>query len=113
MSLSDGTRLGPYSIVSPLGAGGMGEVYRATDSRLKRQVAIKILPSGSQFGLSHPEFSPDGHWMAYVSNESGGPEICVQPYPGPGPAGNDAERRLELERRAAASRADEVARPTV
>ena len=46
MSLSDGTRLGPYRIVSPLGAGGMGEVYRATDSRLKRQVAIKLLPSG-------------------------------------------------------------------
>jgi eukaryotic-like serine/threonine-protein kinase len=46
MSLSEGTSLGPYSIVAPLGAGGMGEVYRATDSRLKRQVAVKILPSG-------------------------------------------------------------------
>ena len=45
MSLSEGTRLGPYSIVAPLGAGGMGEVYRATDSRLKRQVAVKILPA--------------------------------------------------------------------
>ena len=45
MSLSGGTQLGPYSIVAPLGAGGMGEVYRATDSRLKRQVAVKILPS--------------------------------------------------------------------
>jgi eukaryotic-like serine/threonine-protein kinase len=46
MSLSEGAQLGPYGIVGPLGAGGMGEVYRATDSRLKRQVAIKILPSG-------------------------------------------------------------------
>jgi len=46
MSLSEGTCLGPYSIVAPLGAGGMGEVYLATDSRLKRQVAVKILPSG-------------------------------------------------------------------
>ena len=46
MSLSEGTCLGPYSIVAPLGVGGMGEVYRATDSRLKRQVAVKILPSG-------------------------------------------------------------------
>jgi eukaryotic-like serine/threonine-protein kinase len=46
MTLAEGSHLGPYSIVSPLGAGGMGEVYRATDSRLKRQVAIKILPSG-------------------------------------------------------------------
>jgi eukaryotic-like serine/threonine-protein kinase len=40
-----GTRLGPYQIGDPLGAGGMGEVYRATDTRLKRQVAIKILPA--------------------------------------------------------------------
>src|SRR5262245_48751277 len=45
MSVPDGTRLGSYDIVAPLGAGGMGEVYRATDRRLKRQVAIKILPS--------------------------------------------------------------------
>jgi Tol biopolymer transport system component len=46
MSLPGGTRLGPYEIVAPLGAGGMGEVYRATDSTLKRQVAVKILPPG-------------------------------------------------------------------
>jgi Tol biopolymer transport system component len=38
----------------------------------------------SRFNLTHPEFSPDGHWMAYVSNESGTPEVYVQPYPGPG-----------------------------
>ena len=44
MSLSAGTRLGPYEVVSPLGSGGMGEVYRATDTNLKRQVAIKVLP---------------------------------------------------------------------
>src|SRR5262245_60611155 len=45
MSLPPGTRLGPYEVVAPLGAGGMGEVYRARDDRLAREVAIKILPS--------------------------------------------------------------------
>ena len=60
--LSAGTRLGPYEILSPLGAGGMGEVYRAQDSKLQRDVAIKVLPqavapsrrgraSKSSFGL--------------------------------------------------------------
>jgi len=44
MALQPGIRLGPYEILSALGAGSMGEVYRATDTRLKRQVAIKILP---------------------------------------------------------------------
>ncbi len=44
MSLSTGRRLGPYEIVSPIGAGGMGEVYEARDTRLGRTVAIKVLP---------------------------------------------------------------------
>src|SRR6195256_794897 len=43
MHLSPGTRLGPYEIVAPLGAGGMGEVYRARDTKLNREVAIKVL----------------------------------------------------------------------
>src|SRR6266545_5036698 len=44
MVLAAGTRLGPYEIVSPIGAGGMGEVYKARDTRLERTVAIKVLP---------------------------------------------------------------------
>ena len=43
MPLSPGSRLGPYEVLSPLGAGGMGEVYRARDPRLAREVAIKVV----------------------------------------------------------------------
>ncbi|MEX0880248.1 MAG: protein kinase [Thermoanaerobaculia bacterium] len=45
MTLASGARLGPYEVLSPLGAGGMGEVYRSRDTRLSREVAIKVLPS--------------------------------------------------------------------
>ncbi len=53
MGLQAGTRLGPYEILAPIGAGGMGEVYEATDTRLDRTVAIKVLP---EHVASDPDF---------------------------------------------------------
>ena len=50
MPLTAGTRLGPYEVIGPLGAGGMGEVYKARDPRLERTVAIKILPAHGRSG---------------------------------------------------------------
>jgi serine/threonine protein kinase len=47
MPLVSGTRLGPYEVISPIGAGGMGEVYQARDPRLNRTVAVKVQTSGS------------------------------------------------------------------
>jgi serine/threonine protein kinase len=61
MPLAAGTKLGPYEITSPLGAGGMGEVYLAQDARLGRCVAIKILPD---------EFSRDAQRMARFDREA-------------------------------------------
>ncbi len=46
MQLEPGTKFGPYEVISSAGAGGMGEVYRAKDTRLDREVALKILPIG-------------------------------------------------------------------
>ena len=90
MPLTSGQRLGSYEILGPLGAGGMGEVYRARDAKLNREVAIKVLPEGlaqdpaalSRFereaqavaALSHPnvlaihDFATEGHTV-YADTE--------------------------------------------
>jgi Tol biopolymer transport system component len=74
MPLAPGTQLGPYEIVSPLGAGGMGEVYRARDTRLDRTVAIKILPA--QFA-SDPARKQRFEREAKTISSLNHPHICV------------------------------------
>jgi eukaryotic-like serine/threonine-protein kinase len=74
MPLNPGTRLGPYEIVAPLGAGGMGEVYKARDTRLERTVAVKILsPSVS----AAPEFRQRFDREARVVSQLNHPHICA------------------------------------
>ncbi len=74
MALSAGTRLGPYEILAPLGAGGMGEVYRAQDSRLGRVVAIKVLPSRvSDSALLRQRFEREARALSSLSH----PHICT------------------------------------
>src|SRR3981189_2247052 len=91
MPLAAGTRFGPYEILAPLGAGGMGEVYRARDTRLDRTVAIKVLPEAlaadSQFRerfdreartisqLDHPHICP-----LYDVGEQNGTAYLVMQY---------------------------------
>lgn len=82
MSIAIGTRIGPYEITGWLGAGGTGDVYRARDSRLGRDVAIKVIAAA--FAADHPSILPDGRWLAYVSNESGRYEVYVRSFPDPG-----------------------------
>ena len=74
MNLASGSRLGPYEIVAPIGAGGMGEVYRARDTRLDRSVAIKILPAefaqNAQFKL---RFEREAKAISQLNH----PHICT------------------------------------
>ncbi|HYL63822.1 MAG TPA: serine/threonine-protein kinase, partial [Candidatus Methylomirabilis sp.] len=72
--LTVGTKLGPYEIVAPLGAGGMGEVYRARDTRLGRDVAIKILP---QHLASAPEVRQRFEREARAVSSLNHPHICT------------------------------------
>ena len=74
MPLVPGTKLGPYEIVGPLGAGGMGEVYRARDTRLDRTVAIKILPAHfSSDPARKQRFEREARTISSLNH----PHICV------------------------------------
>jgi len=68
--LTAGTRVGPYEIVAPIGAGGMGEVYLAKDTKLKREVALKVLPDS---------FASDPDRLARFERESQGSRIAQPP----------------------------------
>ncbi|HEX8817340.1 MAG TPA: protein kinase [Terriglobales bacterium] len=74
MAINSGTKLGPYEVQSPLGAGGMGEVYRARDTRLGRDVAIKVLP---QHLSAEPEFKQRMEREARAISSLNHPHICT------------------------------------
>src|SRR5713226_6966254 len=74
MPLLIGTRLGPYEIVAPLGTGGMGEVYKARDTRLDRTVAIKILPETL---AADPQFRERFDREARTISQLDHPHICA------------------------------------
>ena len=108
MALSPGTRLGPYVITAPLGAGGMGEVYRASDSALKRDVAIKVLPEAvasdpdrlARFereaqvlaSLNHPHIA-----QVYGLERSSGTQPPSQGFGEPGRSSESVVRALVME----------------
>jgi len=74
VTLSAGSRLGPYEIVAPIGAGGMGEVYRARDTRLERTVAVKVLPSHlAASAESRQRFEREARTISQLSH----PHICA------------------------------------
>ena len=74
MTLERGTRLGPYQIESPIGAGGMGELYKATDTRLERTVAIKVLPAHV---ASDPDLKQRFEREAKAISSLNHPHICT------------------------------------
>ena len=74
MPLTPGTRLGPYEVLAPIGAGGMGEVYKARDTRLDRAVAIKVLPSNLS---SNPELRARLDREARAISSLSHPNICT------------------------------------
>src|SRR5919199_486061 len=74
MPISAGSRLGPYEVISPLGAGGMGEVFKARDTRLERSVAIKVLPAEfAQNAQLRLRFEREAKTISQLSH----PNICA------------------------------------
>jgi eukaryotic-like serine/threonine-protein kinase len=74
MVLTAGTKLGPYEVVGPLGAGGMGEVYRGRDTRLGRDVAIKVLPASfTKDATARQRFEREAKTISGLNH----PNICV------------------------------------
>jgi serine/threonine protein kinase len=74
VTITSGTRLGPYEIVAPIGAGGMGEVYRARDTRLDRAVAVKILPAEL---AANAQFKTRFEREAKTISQLSHPHICM------------------------------------
>src|ERR1700676_5344316 len=73
MSPSPGERLGPYEILAPIGKGGMGEVYRARDTRLNRDVAIKVLPQAFATEAARERFQREARAASALNH----PNICA------------------------------------
>ena len=109
MALETGTRLGPYEITGPLGSGGMGEVYRARDTRLGRDVAIKVLPTSfsadpdrlARFqrealllaSLNHPHIAT----VYGLEDAAGQPALAMELVEGPSLADRIAQGPLDIE----------------
>jgi serine/threonine protein kinase len=73
MQLSAGDKLGPYEILAPIGKGGMGEVYRTQDTRLRREVAVKVLPQSFATDAARERFQREARAASALNH----PNICV------------------------------------
>ena len=80
MAIQAGNRLAPYQILAPVGAGGMGEVWRAKDTRLEREVAIKVLPAGP---AQNQELRARFEREAKVISQLSHPHVCTLALRGP------------------------------
>ncbi|HQQ77709.1 MAG TPA: serine/threonine-protein kinase, partial [Thermoanaerobaculia bacterium] len=97
MTLEAGIRLGPYEVLSPLGAGGMGEVYRARDPRLGRDVAVKVLPEDFLEGEENrARFEREAKLLAGLSHPNIAAVYSFEEVPGPSPSSSRHILVMEL-----------------